>query len=624
MMPTFEEMFGPIMKILADEKSHHKEELKERMFAEFNMTPEEQNQTFQGGRNRLYGLISFACIELRGAGLLSIEKSNVTITAAGLNALKQKPDIDSKFVKSLPQYHRWIKEHNEFSLTRKDFASLTGGKNNIKYLKERAGALRGVIKKHLKGDLKGSTSYTAKPSDLSPVPGTKRKMRMWIGFVPDHALNKRVVESIQLRVTLTSDGISCHIHASWVAKARISSVQDMIAHDSGELIRALGDLPGNHTLRASAPGKDTVELTASSATHESLLAASGILGEKFAELDIGLTWGQTEALDMGNDIVANIVETFELLHPAYMLLNGADVQRPQPPRRADSTAFDKYKAMIYKKPQIIFYGPPGTGKTYVADRLASYLAGGDGTLVRHITFHQSYSYEEFVEGLKPDNEGGYKIEDGIFKRICADASGDPDRRYVLVIDEINRGRTEKIFGELITLIEGDKRGRRSAHLAYSKDEFTVPKNLVIIGTMNTADRSLTYLDAALRRRFVFFEVMPDYSVIQNTIHGVPLARLLAGLNSRIRMNEGREKQIGHSYLMYGGKPMTTIGELRLAFTYEIIPLVQDYFYEDYGKLNKILGDAFVDEKNMEITKDWGSDDEFAKALLQICDENNPP
>ena len=244
--------------------------------------------------------------------------------------------------------------------------------------------------------------------------------------------------------------------------------------------------------------------------------------------------------------------------------------------------------------------------------------------VRKVTFHPSYSYEEFVEGIKPKTRGNYVeylIEDGAFKKICNDARNDPENRYVLIIDEINRGNISKIFGELITLIENDKRDNYSLHLTYSHKPFTVPKNLYIIGSMNTADRSLTQLDVALRRRFGFCELMPDYDLIKVTIDNIPLDKLLQNLNKKIREYEGREKQIGHSYFMNDGKPIETLPELQFIFVNEIIPLLQDYFYEDYEKLQQVLGTDFVDAKNMEIKSEWKTDKDIFKNALRPFIEN---
>ncbi|MBR4736215.1 MAG: AAA family ATPase, partial [Rhodocyclaceae bacterium] len=177
----------------------------------------------------------------------------------------------------------------------------------------------------------------------------------------------------------------------------------------------------------------------------------------------------------------------------------------------------------------IYYGPPGTGKTYTLMQLLKeeygYEEDGEETpRYRFVTFHQSYGYEEFVEGLRPvlHDEGNagevrYEIRAGVFKELCERAREEPEQRFAMVIDEINRGNISKIFGELITLIEPDKReGAENAvtvTLPYSGDKFSVPANVDIIGTMNTADRSLALLDTALRRRFDFVELLPDASTL---------------------------------------------------------------------------------------------------------------
>lgn len=221
--------------------------------------------------------------------------------------------------------------------------------------------------------------------------------------------------------------------------------------------------------------------------------------------------------------------------------------------------------------------------------------------VKFVTFHQSYSYEDFVEGIRPETVDGkivYNLKDGVFKKICNDAKNDPNRdnKYVLIIDEVNRGNISKIFGELITLIEQDKREELSINLAYSQKKFTVPKNLYIICTMNTADKSLVQMDAALRRRFAFMELMPKYDLIDRKVGSVHLGRLLKTLNDKIRKENLRDKQIGHSYFM----GITNQKELQLVFKYEIIPLLQDYFYDDYNLLEKILGKKIISTNDMSV------------------------
>jgi hypothetical protein len=247
-----------------------------------------------------------------------------------------------------------------------------------------------------------------------------------------------------------------------------------------------------------------------------------------------------------------------------------------------------------------------------------------------ITFHPSYSYEDFIEGIRPKTIGDqvtYNLEDGIFKKICNEARKDnqnPKNKYVLIIDEVNRGNISKIFGELITLIEKDKRNNLSINLAYSKKEFSIPDNLYIIGTMNTADKSLIQMDTALRRRFTFMELMPDYELpqIDRKIGKINLAKLLEELNKKIRNQNLRDKQIGHSYFMN----ITNISELQRVFKYEIIPLLQDYFYDDYALLEKILGKKIISVKNMSINHKFvdsiGFEDELDKISRNKLDDEN--
>jgi GTPase subunit of restriction endonuclease len=215
---------------------------------------------------------------------------------------------------------------------------------------------------------------------------------------------------------------------------------------------------------------------------------------------------------------------------------------------------------------------------------------------------------------------------GIFKSLCADAAGDPGRQYFLIVDEINRGDIPRIFGELITVIERDKRGKHII-LPVSRELFAVPANVYLIGTMNTADRSISLLDTALRRRFAFIEIMPDSSVLSNiVIQGIPLGSWLDALNSRIRMHVGRDArnlQIGHSYLMEDGHPVRDIASLARAIREDIIPLVQEYCYEDFVALEAILGKGFVDAAGQRLEHgvfDRGKEEDLARELLATCPE----
>lgn len=230
-----------------------------------------------------------------------------------------------------------------------------------------------------------------------------------------------------------------------------------------------------------------------------------------------------------------------------------------------------------------------------------------------ITFHQSYSYEDFVEGIRPvldtDEEGGdlaYTVRPGLFKIMCDKARSDPANDYALLIDEINRGNISKIFGELIALIEDSKRDNISGKsngeamqvdLPYSGNggkKFSVPDNLYIIGTMNTADRSLAFMDSALRRRFSFVRVDPSPSALPNKlVEGVNLETLLTAINERIEVLYDREHVIGHSYFW----KVKSLADLRQVFENQLLPLLEEYFFEDWEKIRLAL--VLPDQENSD-------------------------
>lgn len=323
----------------------------------------------------------------------------------------------------------------------------------------------------------------------------------------------------------------------------------------------------------------------------------------------------------------------------------------------------------------ILYGPPGTGKTYNTIIKAMEIIGTikinydkehnvlnyeelqeefnklkQSKQIEFITFHQSYSYEEFIEGIKPvindnNNDIKYEYNYGIFKELCLRAEKDKENNYVIVIDEINRGNISKIFGELITLIEEDKRiGNKhelKLTLPYSKESFGIPNNLYIIGTMNTSDRSIASVDIALRRRFKFIEMMPKSKLVADISikDDNSFKDIFEALNEKITILLDRDHQIGHSYFMQN--KIKSIDDLKNIWFDEILPLLNEYFYNDWDKLQALLGDAsknndsfitiketklpfyqydiedkvydFVDKENI-------SDNNFKLALLKIIDE----
>ena len=255
--------------------------------------------------------------------------------------------------------------------------------------------------------------------------------------------------------------------------------------------------------------------------------------------------------------------------------------------------YENLVAVLHNKKNIILQGAPGVGKTFAARRLAwSMMEEKDDSRIEFVQFHQNYSYEDFVMGYKPV-EDSFELKYGIFYRFCQKASNQPDKEFFFIIDEINRGNMSKIFGELLMLIERDYRGIK-ATLAYNGLPFSVPKNLYIIGMMNTADRSLAMIDYALRRRFSFFEIEPGFDSegfihYQNGLNNETLNELVSKvkeLNREIAADKslGKGFCIGHSY--FCGKDVCTDEWLHSIVDYDILPMLSEYWFDDTSKLRR--------------------------------------
>lgn len=268
----------------------------------------------------------------------------------------------------------------------------------------------------------------------------------------------------------------------------------------------------------------------------------------------------------------------------------------------DETEYNKLYQLLTRKKNIILKGSPGVGKTFMAKKFAYSIIGKEAkNQILSVQFHQSYSYEDFIEGIRPDkdNEGKFSVVPGVFKEFVDKAKKDRSKNYYVIIDEINRGNLSKILGELMKLIEYDKRDKEDVILPYSKEEFIVPENIYIIGTMNTADRSLAMVDYALRRRFAFYHVSPAFGktefkkwlIEKNEISETKVNELCTKMNNinlKIRTDLGKGFEIGHSYFV----DTLNDSEFDTLYTniieYEIAPLVEEYWFDDDAKVKEYL------------------------------------
>ena len=340
------------------------------------------------------------------------------------------------------------------------------------------------------------------------------------------------------------------------------------------------------------------------------------------------------------------------VHEVVDILGGKEVQVKDMDEQRTPTLKDLGAAQEPMRAlNTVLYGPPGTGKTYltaqrcveICDEASEKADGGireryqalvECGQVEFVTFHQSYGYEEFVEGLRPtpnvDGQAGFRLEavPGVLKRIAERARNDPENAYVLVIDEINRANVSKVMGELITLLEEDKREGAENEIAvtlpHSGERFTLPPNLHILGTMNTADRSIALIDTALRRRFQFEEMAPEPGRL-GVVDGIDLPAVLTTINERLEYLIDRDHLIGHAWLMN----VDTKADVDDIMRRKIIPLIAEYFYDDWRKVRAVLGntDDFVrgerlspppglDEEDMDERFRWTVRGDFAPDAYQ--------
>ncbi len=307
------------------------------------------------------------------------------------------------------------------------------------------------------------------------------------------------------------------------------------------------------------------------------------------------------------DIIREIIDNKNIITEKLLLTS--NIKKYKFAEDSDKPFISEYDflqtvTLLRRKKNIILQGPPGVGKTFIARKLAyEIMQEVKDANIEMVQFHQSYSYEDFIQGLRPTQKGGFDLRDGIFYSFCQRALAHPDRPFFFIIDEINRGNLSKIFGELMMLIEADKREEKFAlKLTYAEDEedrFYVPENLFIIGTMNTADRSLAIVDYALRRRFAFVTLQPDYGDnFRSFLSAKGLSAQLVEhicsavtkVNGKIKedINLGEGFQIGHSYFCTYPANEDENKWWSEILSFELKPLLEEIWFDDSTKVTEIL------------------------------------
>ncbi len=543
---------------------------------------------------------------------------------------------DPKLAQNLNQFIRAVYKARggEFAFVEKDFDSLTGSKADARYLNERFKTLESVLRDRLSQYPNVYQIYTARPMSPPKSDHAVWKDHMWLGIVPDYALINRPQESIQFQVSLfRRESVMCMIWVSYAAPHRMDFVKAAISGNINKFAQLLRDLPEGYAITAMQRENEAgYSFPTSGASESEISKIIEVMNNKNVNFGIVKSWGRKNAIARGAKIVDDIIKTIETLMPTYRFLHGRDL--PEPPGPTDPQRYtiddiirdgcflakselEKMKSTLKTEKNIILQGPPGTGKTWLAKRLAFALTGHrPNRCVRTFQFHPNLSYEDFVRGWRPDDvddsgRGRLRLVDGPFLESIRDAIADRDSDFVIVIEEINRGNPANIFGEMLTLLEADKRveseGLQLSHTDRDGKSVYIPKNLYVIGTMNIADRSIAMVDVALRRRFGFFNLEPLFNDkweawsrehgVQSDVLGM-IKEKLESLNDTISADTllGPHYVIGHSYVTPNSKIVDSRQWFKDIVTSKIGPLLSEYWITDKKK-------AHDETKNL--LKDFG-------------------
>ncbi|MGI8729974.1 MAG: winged helix-turn-helix domain-containing protein [Solirubrobacteraceae bacterium] len=623
-IPGFQSLMRPLLVILAEGEERPVQVIRDTRAEQFGLTEEDLEQRLPSGRMQTFvNRVAWALAHLKGAACIEPARRGVyRITDRGQQLLADTPEaerVDVRALNAFKEYQRFRSgEGNEEAGTalgpkwREAIRLCREVLADRERFDEQEVANKHKIAAHIRGALE------AAEGDAPLIPALKRALGK-----PNNLLDLRFAGarfSDWMRDEAAARGALRSIRGPGSTADRVDGFNAAIPP---EVLKTPGNKIGfaSFFLMGSDPAQYPMYRP------EAIKGAEQILGWPDASADSSLGQQYEHHVAFVADFRDRLVEAGLELHdmldaqsliwtlmkygePQFKAWRGERPTPPPPPANGEKpTTLKDLASELYVKPaflhtvvelleekrQLIFYGPPGTGKTYMARRLAQFLAGGASQRTETVQFHPSYSYEDFIQGYRPrpgqHGNLSYELADGPLLRLANRAREAPDRPHVLLIDEINRGNLPRIFGELLYLLE--YRDDQMA-LMYSSDDslFALPPNLWVLGTMNTADRSIGLVDAALRRRFHFKALFPGRAPLDGLLakwlaDKAPAMAVAATyvdlLNTMLRERFGDHLQVGHSYFM-----VEDLDEARLELIWEvdILPFLEDQLFGKEGELER--------------------------------------